>query len=376
MKKMLSLCLFLMLLCLAAPAAASEPYEWHYQMPVLEKYELSLTKHTYNIRIPMVESSGNYAGPSYRTVWVTGTWQAGKATEIATCYQSDQLIFRLVKTADCPQDPWLTDQPVYNNMQKKTEYLSPLGWAYEQAKWIMQSQDFYSAGLLSPTKAMLRTELAKAPPQIKSPVSGLSFPAMQPVKVTIQKHPDYALHINYEYRGPGEAAFTSAFPPDTKNNVSIGEIYSGDIYFFLVGEWRLHARANVPGAQYSEWLTLNITPRKLVLLNPLAGKTYQMKFNINGGMTAGVPLKIEHNHSENINVIIQYRPNAANAWTNADPSTVKHDYKRVSTFVTEGYLQISKPGEYRIQVTGNVDKVPSEWRQFTVAKLMVNPLIH
>ena len=362
MKKLVSMLIFCLLLMGTMTANAMTV---NYHSPVLEKYELSLAKHVYHLRIPADEQSGNYTGPWWCTINVVGEWANGKATETTTAIDNvGQTRFKMIKTADCPQDPWMTENPVYNNLQKNTPYLQQNFWEF--ASPLASFNGFKSAELFSPAKAQLRAELAKCPPILRSPADGMKFTALSAVKITYQKHPEHPVKLYYEYREPGKD-FESAFPPNTANTVSMGDTFSTDVAFFLIGDWRVQAKSDVTGAAPSVWLNLTIKPRPPALSKPAIGATYTMPL-LGAIKAVTVPIKAEHNYRETVSFVVNYRATPTSAWSMADSSSVIIQYVP-NTYVTEGTLKISQAGEYRVQVWSPLAQAGSEWRQFKVNKL-------
>lgn len=334
-----------------------------FQGPRLQSYVLSLPERTYSIVIPCSFEWKTSAGPNEFRAEVEGRWVNGKATETISIMRLDALYARLIKTADCPQDPWLTDNPVYYNVTKSAPVLVQSLW--DDIGPLTSTNSFYSANLFSETKAKLRSELAKTSPIIQSPPEGSVWYAQSPVKLTIRKHPDYSLQFLYEYRSSSNQPFESAFPPNTTNAISAGETFSHNVFFFLPGEWRVHARHDVAGSQFSQWLAVTVKAKKPVILSPNEKSSYLLRPTLGSPhMAVSIPIKIEHNYSETVTVAIERRPNSASNWAAVNvPLEIK---KGESVYLTEGHFMINETGEYRFKVYSSLAREWSDWCEFQV----------
>lgn len=368
MRKLLTSLVFTFLVCAVLPVLASS--ELSFQGPRLITYDLSLQERTYVIQIPVIYSGKEYAGAGNYKGEVEGRWINGKATETIIIHAGDKNspLFKVVKTADCPQDPWITPNPVYNNLQKSPQVFYHHLW--DSFGPLVAGNTFYSAALLLPTKSMLQTELAKKPPLFHSPAEGSQFQALHLVKLNIQKHPDYHLYLEYEYRQPGKASFAPLYVPRIHNKVENGESFVEDLSFIQPGEWRIRARTNnLTDAQPSPWLNLTVKPKQPVIVSPLHNATYQLKPNIgdNAKMLAIVPIKIEHNSNEIVHVEFRYRPNESSQWSTPSRTFFSYNSKR-SEFVTEGNLTIQQAGIYRMTLCSDLVE-GCIGREFTVVSL-------
>ena len=368
MRKLLASIVLIMMVCGTVPVQADATVT--FQDPKLITHNLSPQERTYAIRIPVIYQDRLYAGPNTYEAEAEGRWINGKATETIIVHSGDKNSpqVKIVKTADCPQDPWMTANPVYQNPQKSVLIFNQAAW-----NWIgplATGNSFYSANLLQPTKAMLREELAKLPPDFLSPADGSQFQALHLVKLTIRKHPDYSLYLEYEYRTSDKTAFAPLYIPRIHNKVEKGDSFIEELSFIQPGEWRIRARANnLTGAQPSPWLHLTVKPKNPVIVAPVHNATYQLRPNIGGPakMTAIVPVKIEHNANEVVHLTFSYSPDNVK-WS--DPSRSSFSFKSTrSEFVTEGTITIHQAGIYRMSLCSDLVE-GCIGREFTV----VNPL--
>ena len=347
MRKLLASVVLILMVCVTAVVQANVVIT--FQGPRLITYNLSPQERTYAINIPTIYQDSLYAGPDTFQTEVEGRWVNGKATETIIVHAGNKNSpqVKIVKTADCPQDPWMTANPVYQNPQKSVQIFNQYAW-----NWVgplTTGNSFYSANLLPATKTMLAEELAKLPPTFLFPADGAQFQALHLVKLAIRKHPDYSLYLEYEYSQPGKASFAPLYIPRIHNKVEQGDSFIEDLSFIQPGEWRIRARANnLTGAQPSPWLHLTVKPKNPVIVTPLQSATYQLRPNIgaNAKMTATIPVKIEHNSHEVVRLTFSYSPD--NVKWSEPPRSIFSFTSTHSEFVTEGTLTITQAGTYRM----------------------------